>query len=1258
MLRKVTFDNAYAIQGTPTEAGVYDVDLTLSDGELTDTQSYQITVANVNDAPILESSAYVVSESSLVGDSVGIIQAYDEDGVPPSLAISGGEVLSYAIVSGNTNSDFALNTATGEITVDNALDIATTANYSLVITATDDDNLSSQNTIYITISERDAPPVTVNDTIVVNEDTDAVVNLVSNDTDTNDNINPSSITIVTPPTFGSVVINSGGNIIYTPNPDFYGADAFTYTVSDYTLLKSNEATVSIVVNNVNDAPVATSETAFMSFTVEDVELLQPLVAFITDADGIADISSYVIDTNTVNGSLTLNGNLVIYNPAPNFYGIDSFTFHAVDASGAVSNIARVNINIAEVNDIPIALADSATTAEDTSKIIDVLANDSDPDGTLDTTTVELFNPPTHGTVVVEGNGSITYTPDANWYGTDWFSYNVQDDGLVSSGGAAGKLISNDAVVVITVTQDNDAPIAVDDSFTVSEDSLAAIGLHFNDSDVDNALSGTNITILTQPASGIVTQMSNGFVLYIPTTDYIGVDSFTYLISDGTLDSATATVNLTVTNTNDTPTIGGTPAITVAEDSTYSFIPTASDTDIGDVLSFGIINKPSWASFNSSSGDISGTPRNSDVGVYPNIIITVSDLGSLSNDLTAFSITVINVNDGPVISGAPASSVIEDTIYSFTPTASDPDGDKLTFSVTGLPSWANFNASTGAITGTPLNTDVGVYPNVIITVSSLGSLSNVLATISITVLADTDGDGIPDSIDLDDDNDGFSDTFEGSGDLDGDGIPNSLDTDSDGDGITDSDEGAVDTDGDGKPNYLDLDSDGDGISDAIEGNSDTDGDGVADYLDTSTDEDDDGIPDIIEGTNDSDNDGIADYLDSDSDNDGIPDTMESKVSGVDTDNDGIDDSYDVDETGGIDINNDGIDDDVSAQDSDSDGIANRLDIDSDNDGIPDVIEAFLRKNNIDNINAFAVSHTSKSNSRLGKAKDTLLQLSDLDNDGIVDYLDLDSDNDGISDTAESGLSGVDSDNDGIDDSYDVDSTFGIDLNNDGIDDNVTVFDTDLDNIPDLHDLDSDNDSLFDTEEARVADENRNALADISGPLIEVPIDSDGDGLADFRDLDSNNDGINDIDTAPYASLDADNDGQIDITFDFDRDGIDDSQDTLPEVHGTTVINQDQDNDGISDMTEGFADSDLDTVADYLDKDSDNDGLSDAFETDRPEPYGLDSDFDGIDDVYDVDLTGGIDQNLDGIDDQFVEVDTDLDGLADYLDTDSDLSLIHI
>lgn len=167
-------------------------------------------------------------------------------------------------------------------------------------------------------------------------------------------------------------------------------------------------------------------------------------------------------------------------------------------------------------------------------------------------------------------------------------------------------------------------------------------------------------------------------------------------------------------TNSAPTISGTPATSATVGTQYSFQPTAADAN-GDPLTFSITNRPAWATFNAQTGLLSGTPPTGSAGTSGNIVISVSD-GTATMSLPAFTITVKAANSPPTISGAPATSVMQGTLYTFQPTASDPNGDALTFSIVNRPTWATFSATTGRLEGTPGPGDVGTTSGIVIKVS--------------------------------------------------------------------------------------------------------------------------------------------------------------------------------------------------------------------------------------------------------------------------------------------------------------------------------------------------------------------------------------------------------------------------------------------------------------------------------------------------------------------------------------------------------------
>jgi hypothetical protein len=234
----------------------------------------------------------------------------------------------------------------------------------------------------------------------------------------------------------------------------------------------------------------------------------------------------------------------------------------------------------------------------------------------------------------------------------------------------------------------------------------------------------------------------------PSADNVGTYSnISIRVSDGQAMTSLPDFSIAVTMTppppppppppNTPPTIGGNPPASVVAGSPYGFTPTAGDDD-GDTLTFSILGLPSWAAFNSTTGRLSGTPSTSNVGTFSNIRISVSD-GEASANLPAFSIAVTAPpppppqNTPPTIGGNPPSSVVAGSPYIFMPTVGDDDGDTLTFSILGRPTWAVFSATTGLLSGTPSTSNVGTFSNIQISVSD-GEASVSLPAFSITVTA--------------------------------------------------------------------------------------------------------------------------------------------------------------------------------------------------------------------------------------------------------------------------------------------------------------------------------------------------------------------------------------------------------------------------------------------------------------------------------------------------------------------------------------------
>ena len=315
---------------------------------------------------------------------------------------------------------------------------------------------------------------------------------------------------------------------------------------DLAATKFNTDNVGVLLNStVTNQPPAAAGDAFS--TAEDAVLTVATPGVLgNDADPDGDSLTAALVTGPSHGSLTLNANgSFSYTPAADFAGSDSFSYRASDGT-LTSNVATVAISVTAVNDVPVAAGDAFSAAEDTvltGATPGVLGNDADPDG--DPLTAALVTGPSHGSLTLNANGSFSYTPEADYNGTDSFTYRASD----------GTLESNQATVTITITATNDRPTAADDAYSTSEDAaltVAAPGVLGNDSDPDhNPLSAV---LVSEPSHGILTLNANGSFSYSPDGNFNGGDSFAYRASDGSLDSNPVTVTITVTAANDAPTV--------------------------------------------------------------------------------------------------------------------------------------------------------------------------------------------------------------------------------------------------------------------------------------------------------------------------------------------------------------------------------------------------------------------------------------------------------------------------------------------------------------------------------------------------------------------------------------------------------------------------------------------------------------------------------------------------------------------------------
>jgi VCBS repeat-containing protein len=501
----------------------------LSDGGAnSNVATVSLHVTAVNDAPLANQDSYSVPHNATLTVAAGGVLANDHD--------VDGDLLTAVLLSGPGHGTLALH-------ADGSFSYVPSAGFggvdSFTYQASDGRAASLPTTVTITIGANRAP-VALDDSYAVPEDgtlSVAAAGVLVNDSDADND--PLQAVLVAGPAHGSLTLGADGSFTYTPRANFNGADSFTYSVSDG-IAGSNLATVRITVVAVDDAPVARDDTYTMA---EDGRLdvaARGVLANDRDVDG--DAVSAILVAGPAHGTLTFAADgSFSYAPAANFHGVDSFTYRA-----GGGNTATVTITVAAINDVPSAADEAYTLDEDQTLHVPVpgmLNNAADIDGDL--LTANLVSAPRHGTLTLNADGSITYTPDANWHGVDHFTYTVSD----------GSADSNLATVTLTVNPTNDEPVAEADSYRVAAGQELAVGVAGvlgNDGDVDG--DRLTVTLASGPSHGALVLNADGSFTYTPAAGFSGIDQFTYQVSDGVSVSAATTVTISVSAADEPPVV--------------------------------------------------------------------------------------------------------------------------------------------------------------------------------------------------------------------------------------------------------------------------------------------------------------------------------------------------------------------------------------------------------------------------------------------------------------------------------------------------------------------------------------------------------------------------------------------------------------------------------------------------------------------------------------------------------------------------------
>ena len=475
-------------------------------------------LAAVLDGPLYRAAGYVTEYVVTAEEDTATTVAKFAKDMSAGPAHESAQVVSFVLTSDKPEmfSEGPAISSSGELTFTPASDAVGTALVSVYAKdngGTTDGGVDSSaaRTFKVTVTGVNDAPVAGSQVVTALEDTAKAITLGGFDAEGT----TLTYTVVRQPTKGTLS-GTAPNLTYTPAANVSGADNFTFKVSDGTL-ESGPGTVSITVASVNDAPVASNQSAAGS---EDDALAIVLNA--ADVDG--DKLTYTVLTAPTKGELFGTAPNLIYVPNPEVSGTDSFTYKVSDGT-LESTVVTVSITVASVNDAPVAGTQSVKTDEDTAAMITLTG--FDPEGA--TLTYKVVSQPANGVVSGEG-ASLEYMPNPDFNGKDSFTYKVSD----------GSLDSSPVTVAITVASTPDGPVALTQTVKAVQGNSAAVTLKAYDGDKDTL----TYTLVSQPKLGTLSGTAPNLV-YKANADAKGTDSLTFRVNDGTSDSGLATVLIVI-----------------------------------------------------------------------------------------------------------------------------------------------------------------------------------------------------------------------------------------------------------------------------------------------------------------------------------------------------------------------------------------------------------------------------------------------------------------------------------------------------------------------------------------------------------------------------------------------------------------------------------------------------------------------------------------------------------------------------------------
>lgn len=721
---------------TPTSAqsGSYSLTFSVSDGNGgSDSQTIAVSVVNIqeNRAPVLAS----------IG-SKGVNEG-DTQYIPISASDADGDALTYTVSGLPAGATFD----TGDQLFKWPTTYSQSGSYPITFRVSDG-ALNDSETITITVNDVNrAPTLSAIGDKVVPEGQTLSFSVVGSDADS-DTLTYSSAGLPEGASFDAQT----GQFSWTPGYDSTESYDLTFRVSDGSSSASEQMTINV--GNTNREPVMA---AIGNKSVAEKSTLQFTVGA-SDADG----DSLTYSSSALPAGASFNTQTGQFSWTPGFDQAKSYglTFTVSDGSSSISE--EIAIIVSNTNQKPVISAIGNKSVDEMVALV-FAVNASDADG--DALTYSVSTLP-EGATFSSSAKTFSWTPDYGQAENYSIRFSVSD---------GTESVSEE--VNISVGNVNRPPVLTAigaQSFTEGEDINLIVSA--SDPDGGSLLYGAS----GLPDGAVFTPATRSFS-WTPDPGQAGTYQVTFAVTDD-IDSDSEKVTFTIVKGNEAPVFSTIGAQSAEEGQPLVFSVSATDPN-GDAITYSATGLPSGATFNAETQQFTWTPGYDQAAVYT-ITFRAIDPANLV-DSEVVTITVADVNRVPVISGSPLTVGMAQSAYRFTPTASDPDGDDLSFSITNKPAWADFDTTTGTLSGTPGSAETGTFAAITIQVSD-GTNSASLPQFSIAVAdyepVDSDGDGVPDHLDP------FPNDASEYADTDGDGIGNNSDNDDDNDGIVDSRDG--------------------------------------------------------------------------------------------------------------------------------------------------------------------------------------------------------------------------------------------------------------------------------------------------------------------------------------------------------------------------------------------------------------------------------------------------------------------------------------